>query len=578
VESFFEDNLHVFVHGEQHLLACLLDVSLARLRSLLMELKTCGIINVDTMNRYDSAASFPDSICRLWEKEANYEKFFCQPLNTKEHVPLQNFALPVETIAHAKALLQLPGQQPVNILLYGKHGTGKTSFARSLAKACGVKAFTVPSQDGGGSNDDREHARRRSIVACLNIAARHDRAFVVVDEAERILSTEYTPYGEGIDKTWINTLLEKHGQRIIWITNHVWHIDAAVKRRFSLSIHFEEPGRKERRSMWEQALIKNKVHGRMDEAILTRLIDDYKVPIAVIDGALKQAKHLCGRKRADFTQTVENIFQTYETLQRNGYKAKPKVLAIPDYTPEGVCLEGSLAELLDKCRKADSLMRRQATLLSGSGTMLFYGPPGTGKTALARHIAEQLERECMVKRASDLKSPFIGVTEQNIVRAFHQAEREGAVLVIDEADSFIYSREMAVRSWETSEVNEFLTALEECRCFCICTTNQREKLDPAAMRRFSFKVEFNYAKPQQVAVLYDKLLSPLAQGVLPEHQQQKLLRMERLTPGDFHAVRAQYSTLFSLETQSEHAELIAALAKEQSLKLETTSRACIGFN
>jgi len=209
--------------------------------------------------------------------------------------------------------------------------------------------------------------------------------------------------------------------------------------------------------------------------------------------------------------------------------------------------------------------------------ILLYGPPGTGKTALARYIAEQLDRECMVKWASDLFSPYVGETEQNIANAFRHGEREDAVLVIDEADSFIYSREMAVRSWETSWVNEFLTALEECRCFCICTTNRREKLDVAAMRRFSFKVEFNYAKPEQVAALYDKLLAPLTQGALPEYQWQKLLSMERLTPGDFRAVGSQYNSLFSPAIRPEHRELITALAREQSLKLETGS-ARIGFN
>jgi len=575
VEEFFENDLHICKYSEQHLLACLLNIPLPKLKSLQNELNTCGIIKLEQRG-YTGEADFPDSIYSLWEKKTNYEKLFCQPLKTEESIPLQDFALSPETIAHAKALLQQTGQQPVHILLYGAPGTGKTSFAHSLATDCGVKAWAIPSQDSE-KNDEREHDRRRSIIACLHMAAKHDKAFVLVDEAERILSTKYTIFSDGMDKSWINTLLEKPGQRIIWITNHVWHIDPAVKRRFTLSIHFEELGRKERRAMWEQVLIKNKVQSRMDEVTLDRLINDYNVSVAVIDGALKQAKQLCGRKRSDFIQTVEKILQAHETLCRNGIKQNRKIQSAPDYTEEGVCLEGSLSNLLAKCRKADQLMRQQKNLTPGSGTMLFYGPPGTGKTALARYIAEQLERECMVKRASDLKSPFVGVTEQNIAKAFRQAEQEGAVLVIDEADSFIYSRDIAVRSWETSEVNEFLTALEECRCFCICTTNRRENLDSAAMRRFSFKVEFNYAKSEQVAALYDKLLAPLAQGTLTEQQQYELLRMERLTPGDFHAVRSQYNSLFSLDDQPEHMELIAALAKEQSLKLET-GKACIGFN
>ena len=143
--------------------------------------------------------------------------------------------------------------------------------------------------------------------------------------------------------------------------------------------------------------------------------------------------------------------------------------------------------------------------------------------------------------------------------------------------SFIYSRNTAVRSWETSEVNEFLTALEECRGFCICTTNRRENLDAAAMRRFSFKVPFGYAKPEQIAALYDKLLAPLTKGALTEQQRQELLRMKCLTPGDFHAVRSQYNNAFILNGEPEHMKLIAALNREQALKIDS-EKSCVGFN
>lgn len=54
--------------------------------------------------------------------------------------------------------------------------------------------------------------------------------------------------------------------------------------------------------------------------------------------------------------------------------------------------------------------------------------------------------ECVVKKASDLLGMYVGETEQNIACAFRQAEVEGTVLVIDETDSFIYSRDTSQRS------------------------------------------------------------------------------------------------------------------------------------
>ena len=210
----------------------------------------------------------------------------------------------------------------------------------------------------------------------------------------------------------------------------------------------------------------------------------------------------------------------------------------------------------------------------GCGTMLFYGPPGTGKTALARYIAQSLNRACIIKRASDLISPWVGSTEQNIAAAFAEAEAEDVVLVIDEADSFIYSRDIATRSWETTQVNEFLTALEECRTFCICTTNRRENLDSAAIRRFSFKVPFTYAKAEQLKTLYGALLAPLVKKRLPENHEAALLGMDMLAPGDFHAVRSQY--WLSEPEELSHQTLIHALQQEQKLKLDKQQRR-IGF-
>jgi len=87
IESFFENELYVFSHSEQHLLACMLDIPLTKLRSLLTELKTCRIIDVDTMSRCGSA-TLPDSIYSLWDKKTDYEKDFGQPLDIKKHVCL----------------------------------------------------------------------------------------------------------------------------------------------------------------------------------------------------------------------------------------------------------------------------------------------------------------------------------------------------------------------------------------------------------------------------------------------------------------------------------------------------------
>ncbi|MCL1985346.1 MAG: ATP-binding protein, partial [Betaproteobacteria bacterium] len=161
---------------------------------------------------------------------------------------------------------------------------------------------------------------------------------------------------------------------------------------------------------------------------------------------------------------------------------------------------------------------------------------------------------------------------------FARAEDDGAVLVIDEADSFIYSRDRAQHSWESTLVNEFLTALEECRGFCICTTNRRDTMDAAAMRRFSAKIAFSYARPEQLAALYDKLLAPLCNTALPPDLRRELLALPHLTPGDFQVVRAQCAGRFGKAAADiSHERLVAALRKEQALKLREEEGVRMGF-
>jgi SpoVK/Ycf46/Vps4 family AAA+-type ATPase len=96
----------------------------------------------------------------------------------------------------------------------------------------------------------------------------------------------------------------------------------------------------------------------------------------------------------------------------------------------------------------------EALKARGHGTLCFYGAPGTGKTALAEHIARCLDRPLLIKQASDLMSKFVGETEQNMARMFDEAESEEAVLLLDEADSFLQDQAALQRTHEVTEVNE----------------------------------------------------------------------------------------------------------------------------
>ena len=89
-------------------------------------------------------------------------------------------------------------------------------------------------------------------------------------------------------------------------------------------------------------------------------------------------------------------------------------------------------------------------------SLCLHGVPGTGKTSFAEHIAERLDKPLIYRRASDLKNKWLGGTEKNLRVMFAEAQSENAVLLLDEADSFLFDRTRAEHSWERSQVNELL--------------------------------------------------------------------------------------------------------------------------
>ncbi|MEV5674936.1 ATP-binding protein [Streptomyces sp. NPDC052179] len=162
------------------------------------------------------------------------------------------------------------------------------------------------------------------------------------------------------------------------------------------------------------------------------------------------------------------------------------------------------------------------TLRRGLGvTALFAGGSGTGKTLAAEVMARELGLDLFIIDLSQVVSKYIGETEKNLRKVFDAAEQGGALLLFDEADALFGKRSEVKDShdrYANLEVSYLLMRMEAYRGLAILTTNMKQALDTAFMRRIRFVVDFPFPGESERAEIWRRVLPARApmKGVEPE--------------------------------------------------------------
>jgi len=213
---------------------------------------------------------------------------------------------------------------------------------------------------------------------------------------------------------------------------------------------------------------------------------------------------------------------------------------------------------------------------SSKGSLCLWGIPGAGKTQLAEYIAVELDLPILMRSASELLSKWLGESEQQIASMFSEAEAEGALLFLDEADSFLRDRALARAEWSITQVNELLQRMERFDGIFIAATNMMDSLDPAAMRRFTWKIEFRALTPEQAWTMFcnETGLDVDAEPARSEELGSQLAEISDLAPGDFATVKRQAEMLEEELTPEAWIEQLAAEAKA---KMAGLRRQQLGF-
>ena len=460
----------------------------------------------------------------------------------------------------------------VNVLLYGPPGTGKTELAKVAAQAAGLELYEVEYADRDG-NSLSGRDRYRSLQISQVFLKSSPTVALLFDEVEDVfppISTDAAQLmarletGDGAlsgsvsGKAWVNQILETNPVPVIWVTNRIEQIDPAFRRRFQYHLELKSPPPGARESLVGRALAGVEV----SEGFAKRLAERKGLTPAQIRTAVRFAK-LAG-DGGGFEALIERQLGNADKALGNTSTERGARRVVTSYDLGLVNTESRF-----EVPKIVEALRRKTY-----GTLCFYGPPGTGKTALAEHIAHELQRPLMIRQASDIMSKFVGETEQNMAKMFDEAQAENAVLLLDEADSFLRSRRLAERNYEISEVNEMLQGMERFSGVFICTTNLFQELDEAALRRFTFKIQF---KPLTAAQRERMFVAEALGGEaarLTTEQSSRLAQLGSLAPGDFASVKRQCDVLGE---RFEPDEFLSQLEAEHRVKPEVRQQRGIGF-
>lgn len=427
--------------------------------------------------------------------------------------------LPYLRVAHAGS------RTGVNILLYGPPGTGKTQLARALGSAVNVSVREIGTTDQSG--DPLDPQKRLNALSIAQEFFQSAPVMLVFDEAEDVFTPNENRRGVATSrKGWFNKQLEENRRPVIWISNSIETLDSAFARRFDFAIAVPVPPRAHRCQ-----ILRQEAGALVSPTLIERLAGVEVLAPAVVARAGKVISLI--RKEIPAADRDDALIRVVGgVLKAQGHP--DLVHCAPDPVPAGIYEVGYLNTSVDLARIADGLRARP------EARICLHGPPGTGKTSFGHWLAAEVGQPLLVRKASDLLSPFMGETEKKIAETFQQARKEGAVLLIDEVDSFLAERSRAQRPWEVTQVNEMLTQIEAHPGILIASTNLVDQLDAASLRRFDLKLFFDYLLPAQTLRMFESHCRHLKLPRPTSAERERAGQLELAAPGDFAAAARRH--------------------------------------
>jgi SpoVK/Ycf46/Vps4 family AAA+-type ATPase len=200
---------------------------------------------------------------------------------------------------------------------------------------------------------------------------------------------------------------------------------------------------------------------------------------------------------------------------------------------------------------------------------LFSGDSGTGKTMAAEVMARELELDLFKIDLSMVVNKYIGETEKNLRKIFDAAEDGGAILLFDEADA-LFGKRSEVRDshdrYANMEVSYLLQRMEAYRGVAILTTNMKDALDKAFLRRIRFVVNFPFPNEKSRKEIWRRVF-PKPVPLDKEIEFDRLAQLE-ITGGHIRNIALGASVIAAEEDSYVGMAHIISAAKEEYNKME----------
>jgi ATPase family associated with various cellular activities (AAA) len=254
-----------------------------------------------------------------------------------------------------------------------------------------------------------------------------------------------------------------------------------LRHRGSVSFDVAKPTAQEQQGLWKSAGVNGQV-----EALATQ----FDLSAANIRAAAAQSKspeELWIACRGQARPRLDNL------AERIDPRATWNEIVLP--APQLAMLREIAAHVRQRAKVYETwgFARKCARGLGISA--LFSGASGTGKTMGAEVLANELCLDLYRIDLSQVVSKYIGETEKNLRRVFDAAEEGGAILLFDEADALFGKRSEVKDShdrYANIEISYLLQRMEAYRGLAILTTNMKEAIDNAFLRRIRFIVQFPF--------------------------------------------------------------------------------------